>query len=60
MDFDDLEPTKKKAALRDLTPLSVEELADYIAELEAEIIRVRQAISAKQSVRVGADALFKR
>jgi uncharacterized small protein (DUF1192 family) len=59
MDFDDLKPIKKKAALRDLAPLSVEELGGYIAELEAEITRARQAIAAKQSVRAGADALFK-
>lgn len=60
MDFDDLEPQKKKPAPRDLTPMSVEELGDYIAELEAEILRARDAIKAKQSVRAGADALFRK
>jgi len=58
MDFDDLEPIKTKTPLRDLGPLSVAELNDYIAQLEAEISRARHAIAAKQSVRAGADALF--
>lgn len=60
MEPDDLEPLKKTPALRDLTPLSVEELQDYIAGLEAERSRVREAIAAKQSVRAGADALFRK
>ena len=60
MDFDELEPLKTKTALRDLSPLSVEELGDYIVELEAEIVRARQAITAKKSVRSGADALFRK
>ena len=60
MDFDDLDPRTKTPALRDLSPLSVAELSAYIAALEAEISRVRQAITAKQSVRSGAELLFKK
>ena len=60
MDLDELEPRKAKPQLRNLDPLSVEELGDYIAEMEAEIIRARQAITAKQSVRAGAESLFKK
>jgi len=41
MDIDELEPRPTKAPLRDLSPLSVEELGDYIASLETEILRTR-------------------
>ncbi|MSP88730.1 MAG: DUF1192 domain-containing protein [Alphaproteobacteria bacterium] len=60
MDTDDQEPRKTAAPKRDLQGLSIGDLKDYIAELEAEIERARAQIEAKQSVRAGADALFKR
>jgi uncharacterized small protein (DUF1192 family) len=59
MDPEEMEPTKPKPALRDLEPLSVTELKLYILELEGEIVRARAAILAKQSIRAGAEALFK-
>ncbi|TAN57055.1 MAG: DUF1192 domain-containing protein [Magnetospirillum sp.] len=60
MDSDDLEPRQKAPALRNLDPMSIEELRDYIAELESEIGRADEAIKRKQSVRAGAEAFFKR
>jgi uncharacterized small protein (DUF1192 family) len=60
MDPEDLEPRQKKPALKPLDPLSIAELESYIAELEAEITRVRAAIAAKQAVRSGADSLFRK
>jgi uncharacterized small protein (DUF1192 family) len=60
MEEDELEPRRKRAQLRDLTLLGVEELESYIAELEAEIARVRLEVSAKLGQRRGAEALFKR
>jgi len=57
---DDELPKHRKLPPKDLTPLSVAELTDYIAGLEAEIARARAAIAAKQSHRAGADSLFKR
>ena len=42
-----------------LDTLGVEELALYIAELEAEIARVRQAIGAKQAHAAAAALFFK-
>lgn len=59
LDEDDL-PGRKPAKARDLSKLSVEELKAYIAALEAEIVRVREAIAAKESVRGAAEALFKK
>lgn len=60
MDSDDQEPRKKASTLKVLDPMSIEELRDYIAELEAEIVRAREAIKRKEVVRAGAEAFFKR
>ncbi|HEX6980156.1 MAG TPA: DUF1192 domain-containing protein [Alphaproteobacteria bacterium] len=60
MDLEDLEPRKKPSKPKDLTPYSVEELNEYIAQLQAEIERARAAIAAKQAHRAGADAFFKK
>ena len=60
MDLEDLEPRKAKPKPRNLDPLSVDELNDYIGELEAEIARVRQEIARKQAHRSAAAAFFKR
>ncbi len=60
MDADDLEPRKKPQTLKNLDPMSIEELKDYIVELKDEISRAEQAISRKQAVKMGAEAFFKR
>lgn len=60
MEWDDLEPRKVKPKPKDLQPLSVAELTDYIAELEAEIARARAMIDAKQKDRSQADGLFRK
>ncbi len=59
MDMDDLEPVKKKPVLKKLEEMSLEALGDYIAELEAEIARVREAIALKEEARQGAESVFK-
>jgi uncharacterized small protein (DUF1192 family) len=60
MDEEELEPRRKPREPKDLTLLGIEELETYIAELEAEIARVRIEISAKLGQRRGAESLFKR
>jgi len=60
MDPEDLEPRKIAPKPRDLETLSVAALEGLIAELEAEIARVRAAIAIKQAARKGADSFFKR
>lgn len=60
MDADDLEPREQPARKKDLEPLSVTELNEYIAELEAEITRVRDTIAAKRKGRQGAESLFRK
>ncbi len=60
MESDDLEPKKKIIENRDLTPLSLEELRDYISALKAEIIRVESTITAKTGHQAAAAAFFKK
>ena len=60
IDTDELEPRKKKPVLKDLTPLSVDELDAYITDLQAEIDRARAMIASKKAFRSGAEAFFKR
>ena len=60
MSWDDSEPVKTPAEKKNLEPMSIEALGEYIAELEAEIARAQAAIAAKKSVRAGAESLFKR
>ncbi len=52
-------PTKKILLPPPLDLLGVTELQAYIADLEAEILRVKQAIMAKQTHRDAAAAFFK-
>jgi len=60
MDIDELEPRRTPTQPKPLDPLSVGELEDYIARLEAEIARARAAIAAKQAHRAGIDGLFRK
>ena len=65
MDADDSLPRRKTdelAALarQDLDPLSVGELAERIAALEAEIVRTRGKLATAGQVRSAADELFRR
>jgi uncharacterized small protein (DUF1192 family) len=57
---DDLEPLKKTSQPRNLDPMSVEELREYIAVLKAEIARVEEKVKAKQSHASAAASFFKK
>lgn len=59
MDTDDLEPQKKRHEPPVLERMSVKELNDYVAELEAAIARAREVIKAKQQARGAADSVFR-
>jgi uncharacterized small protein (DUF1192 family) len=60
MEDEDLDPRRKIPKKKDLTPLSIDDLEAYIAEMEDEILRVREAIAEKRKQRGGAESLFKR
>lgn len=59
MDTDDLEPLKKNPKPKDLSSMSIGELKEYIAGLQAEIARAEAAIAHKDKARAGAAAFFK-
>lgn len=59
--FDEPEPKPgRPGPPRDLSRLSIGELGDYIAELQAEIRRAEEAIAAKRRAVEGAEGLFRR
>jgi uncharacterized small protein (DUF1192 family) len=65
MDLDELFPSKPDDPLallarQDLDPLSVEELEERIAALEAEIERVRAKLAAAVQFRASADEIFRK
>jgi uncharacterized small protein (DUF1192 family) len=60
MDSDDLEPQRPKPTLKNLDPMSVEDLRDYIASLQAEIARAEANMAAKSTHLAAAASLFKR
>jgi uncharacterized small protein (DUF1192 family) len=60
MDIEDLEPRKTKPKPKNLDALSVDELEDYIRELEAEILRVKGEIARKSAHLNAATAFFKK
>jgi uncharacterized small protein (DUF1192 family) len=59
MDFEDLEPRNKAKKPKPLDDMSVGDLKDYVAALQAEIVRVEAAIKAKQAHLEAMNALFK-
>ena len=59
MDTDDLEPLWTPLDKPDLQTMSVEQLVEYIAEMEAEIARANEFIAVKRDARGAADAVFK-
>ena len=59
MDPEELEPRKAIAKPVDLDNLGVEELRDYLAELETEAERVRAKIASKTDYRGAAESFFK-
>ncbi len=59
MDLEDFEPRKIKPKPKDLGTFSVDELKEYIANLQAEITRAEQTIAAKQDHKTAAAKFFK-
>ena len=63
MDTDDIAPPPKKKTYelgQDLSKHSVTELKGLLDQLKAEIARVEQTLSAKQSSKSAAESVFKR
>lgn len=60
MDTDDLDPPRPTLKPVDLTSLSVHELEDYIASLEAEIARADAMIAQKKAHKNDMEGLFRK
>ncbi len=56
---DDLDPRKKPIKAKNLEPLSIEELADYVESLKAETVRAEAEISKKKAYATAAASFFK-
>ena len=56
---DDLDPRKTKKTLKPLDDYSIEELKEYIANMEAEIMRAREYIAKKEAHKNAAANFFK-
>jgi len=59
MDIEELEHKKQKPQPRNLDVLWIDELNNYIAEMQAEIKRVEEKIAAKKAHINAASGLFK-
>ncbi len=53
------DPVLKRLGREDLSTLSVEDLEERIAALEAELTRCRQAVGARGDSRAAAESLFR-
>ena len=63
IDPEELQPRKKQPDIvlgEEISALSAHELENRIAALEAEIVRCREAIRARDATKSAADAFFKR
>jgi uncharacterized small protein (DUF1192 family) len=60
MDEEDLLPSRKPVAPKNLTLMGIAELEEYISGLESEIARAQAEIAEKRKHRGGAEALFRR
>lgn len=56
---DENEPQKKTPTLKNLEPMSVDELEGYIKDMKAEIIRTEEEIKRKQAHMDVASKIFK-
>lgn len=57
---DDLEPRKPKKTLKNLEPMSIDELNAYINDMKEEIARTEAEITRKKSHMTAASSLFKK
>ncbi len=60
MAMDDEEFPKPKPEVKNLEPMSIEELEDYVSELKSEIARVEADIEAKKQHHTAADQVFRK
>ncbi len=59
MDADDIAPPPQEVKPSELETWSIEELTERLAELEAEIARIKEIIAGKEASRGDAEAVFR-
>ncbi len=57
--FFEIDEIKKSVKVLDLDDFSIEDLEDYISELDTEILRVREEIKKKNKLKKKAEEFFK-
>ena len=56
---EELDPIKKTPKVRDLAPMSISELEEYIVQMKEEILRVEKDIEKKKTHQDAVSSLFK-
>tara|TARA_B100000989_G_scaffold284014_1_gene250427 strand:+ start:359 stop:541 length:183 start_codon:yes stop_codon:yes gene_type:complete len=58
-DFFEIDEKKKTVKILNLEDFSVEDLKNYISELQVEIKRVREEVTNKENLKLNAEKFFK-
>ena len=58
-DFFEVDEKQKTVKILNLDDFSVEDLQNYISELQTEILRVQDEIKKKENLKLNADKFFK-
>ena len=59
IDFFEVDEKQKTVKILNLDDFSVEDLQNYISELQTEIVRVRDEIKKKENLKLDAEKFFK-
>ena len=58
-DFFEVDEKQKKVKILNLDDFSIEDLQNYISELQTEILRVQDEIKKKENLKLNAEKFFK-
>ena len=58
-DFFEIDEKQKKVKILNLDDFSIEDLHNYISELQTEILRVKDEIKKKENLKLNAEKFFK-
>ncbi|MDC3056480.1 DUF1192 family protein [Pelagibacteraceae bacterium] len=58
-DFFEIDEKQKTVKILNLDDFSIEDLKNYISELQTEILRVKDEIKKKESLKLNAEKFFK-
>ena len=58
-DFFEVDEKQKKVKILNLDDFSIEDLKNYVSELQTEILRVKDEIKKKENLKLNAEKFFK-